>query len=332
LLLELGCKVIIAAEGAQEKLLKTEFPDLVFVNLPGYRIKYSSSKRIFSIKIVLQLPKIFQAIKKENKWLKKFYSNNPVNAVISDNRYGFYFTGIPCVFITHQLFIKAPFRAAEKLLQRLSYSFIKHFTTCWIPDEKGAVNLAGRLSHPTKLPLIPVEYLGGLSRLVPLAPLTTNYQLLIIISGPEPQRSLLEKKMLSQLRGYEGRVLFIRGLPGSREILQHNQNITILNHLPAKELALAFCSCDLIISRSGYTTIMDILKLKKKSVLIPTPGQTEQEYLAKHLEEQGWCVAANQQDLDLKNLLQRVQHFEYKLPQLNMDSYKSVVREFVEHL
>lgn len=331
-LLKLGCNVVIAAEGGQEKLLKTEFPDIVFVHLPGYRIRYSNNQRFFSLKIILQLPKLFLAIKKENQWLKTFISHTPIDAVISDNRYGLQLPQIPSIFITHQLLIKAPFTFIEKIMQLVNYSLIEKFTSCWIPDEKGPINLSGELSHPKKLPQIHLQYLGGLSRLTRQLDCIVKYDLLIIMSGPEPQRSLFEKKMLAQLETFEGNVLLVRGLPGQTKELEARKNITIKNHLACKELQEAFCGSNLIISRSGYTTLMDICKLEKKSILIPTPGQTEQEYLATHFSKQGWCIKASQQCFSLTDLLNQIEHFEYKLPQLDMQSYKSVVKEFVDKL
>jgi uncharacterized protein (TIGR00661 family) len=331
-LLELGCKVIIAAEGASEKLLKTEFPQLQFVNLAGYRISYSASKRFFSLKIAAQLPKIILAIRKEKKWLEKFVAKTSVDVIISDNRYGLHHPSISSVFITHQLLIKAPSPTVERMLQRLHNRLIERFETCWVPDFEGSVNLAGVLSHPVLLPKIKLRYLGGLSRLT--APLTVEkeYDLLAIISGPEPQRTLLEKKLLKELASYPGKVLLVRGLPGVDDELPALGNIFVKNHLPAKELASAFTRSEYIISRSGYTTVMDIFKLRKKAVLIPTPGQTEQEYLAEHLEQQGWCIKIRQTEFSLQRLGERINIFEYKLPQFNMEHYKIVVKDYLAAL
>jgi spore coat polysaccharide biosynthesis predicted glycosyltransferase SpsG len=331
-LLKLGCKVVIAAEGVQENLLKQEFPDLVFVHLPGYRIKYSSNERFFSLKIILQLPKIFFAVRKEKRWLKNFTSHTPVDAVISDNRYGFRCNNLPCFFITHQLLIKAPFSFAEKILQRVNYALIQKFTACWVPDDKGRINLGGELSHPTHLPEIPVHYLGGLSRLTKRDDCEIAFDLLVILSGPEPQRTLLEKKMLKQLEAFAGTVLLVRGLPGQEQLPMLRKNITIKNHVGSKELEAAFSASELIICRSGYTTLMDICKFQKKSILIPTPGQTEQEYLARHFEKQGWSVTVSQQNFSLQKVLLKAKNFEYKLPQLDMHCYKSVMEEFVRKL
>ncbi|MDQ6814232.1 MAG: glycosyl transferase family 28 [Bacteroidota bacterium] len=331
-LLQLGCKIIIAAEGAQEKLLKTEFPQATFVYLPGYQISYSTNERFFAAKIILQLPKIYFSIKREHKWLKRFLTQTPVDAIISDNRYGFYDDDIPSVFITHQLLIKAPFAAVQNVLQRVNYSLINRFNQCWVPDQEGKVSLAGVLSHPIRLPQVKVAYLGGLSRLTRSAGCKKTYDLLIIISGPEPQRTLLEEKMLSQLGLFKGTVLLVRGLPAKEAVIKSGEKIIIKNHLPAKELEMAFCESELIISRSGYTTVMDVLKMRKKAVLIPTPGQTEQEYLADHLHQQGWCLCMKQEAFSLKELFDRVSRFNFRIPALDMEAYKEVVDSFVKEL
>jgi len=234
-LLKLGCKVIIAAEGAQENLLKTEFPDLEFVNIPGYKIKYSGNKRFFAIKILSQLPKIFKAISLEKRWLQGFIQHTPVDAVISDNRYGLHHSSIPSVFITHQLLIKAPFAFAEKVMQKINYLLIEKFAACWVPDEKGNRNIAGVLSHPSRYPEVPIKYLGGVSRLTKKE-LPISYKLLVIVSGPEPQRTMLEKRVLAELMNFNEPVLFIRGMPVGKEVPTVKNNIIIKNHLPAIDL------------------------------------------------------------------------------------------------
>ncbi|MDB5247658.1 MAG: glycosyltransferase [Segetibacter sp.] len=330
-LLQLGCKIIIATEGKQEKLLKTEFPSLLFVKLPGYGITYTTNKRFFSIKIIAQLPKILKAVKNERKWLNDFLDNNKVEAIISDNRYGLYRSDLPSVFITHQLLIKGPFAFAERIMQKINYSMIRKFSECWVPDEKGNINLAGALSHPRLLPKLPVHFIGGISRLELQEDVQKKYDVLIVISGPEPQRTLLEHKVLKEIEKFTGKILLVRGLPGDLEELASTNQVTIINHLPAKKLEDAFNASEFIISRSGYTTVMDICKLQKKSVLIPTPGQTEQEYLAKHLQEQGWCLSVRQENFSLHEMLERARSFQYKIPKLNMEEYKAVLTGFVNN-
>jgi UDP-N-acetylglucosamine transferase subunit ALG13 len=331
-LLQLHCKVIVAAEGAQQKLLQAEFPAVTFVPIPGYRIKYTKVERFFVLKIALQLPKIFLTIYREKKWLDNFLKNNTVDAVISDNRYGLYHPKVTSVFITHQLRIKAPFALAENIVQRINYRYINKFSQCWVPDEKGIINLAGDLSHPLIFPKIPVTYIGGLSRLERQPETEKKFDLLIILSGPEPQRTLLEKKMLNELAIFKGKVLFVRGLPESTKVLPAENDVIIKNHLPAKELEKVISESEYIISRSGYTTVMDICKLQRKSILIPTPGQTEQEYLAYHLQKQGWCVSISQQKFNLSDALKKAKSFTYRFPELKMETYKEGLTNFVNEL
>ena len=331
-LLILGYRVVIASEGAQAKLLAIEFPELSILPLPGYRISYSPLKRFFSFKIAMQLPKILKAISSERKWVAELMKKEKIAAIISDNRFGFYYPGIPSVFITHQLQVKAPFLWMEKLIMRLNYRYISRFAECWVPDDKGSINLAGNLSHPAKLPQVPVHYLGGLSRFKKKENLVVKYDLLIVISGPEPQRSLLENKIINSLKDYEGRVLMVRGLPGKEETLPNFKRVKIVNHLDAMQLENAFNESELIISRSGYTTVMDLLRLGKKSILIPTPGQTEQEYIARHLQAQQWCMYVSQDKFNLKSALAEAKKFQYLIPELNMEAYKKVVENFVKNL
>lgn len=331
-LLQSGCKVIIAAEGKQENLLKTEFPNLQFVHLPGYRIHYSKSKRLFSLKIIFQIRKILSAIKKEQVWLKKVVETYKVDAVISDNRYGLYSTAVPCVFITHQLTIKAPIQFAEKLLRNINYDYINRFTSCWVPDEKGSDSLAGELSQPPELPSVPVNYLGPISRLNTLNGGNNHYDILVLISGPEPQRTALEQKLLQQLKSINKKVLFVRGLPGSNEKLETASNIAVANHLNVAALEKAMASSAIVISRSGYTTVMELCRMQKRAILIPTPGQTEQEYLATYLQQKKWALAADQDLMDVGELLKKAEEMDFQFPHKDMEHYKKVVDTFLQQI
>ncbi len=331
-LLKLQCNVVIATEGKQHNLLKNEFPQLQFVHLSGYNVRYSNKKRFFNLKIIFQLPKLIYAIRKEKKWLQQYLLNNKINAVISDNRYGLFHISVQSIFITHQLTIKANFPFIEKMLQKLNYRHINHFSACWVPDQCGKNTLAGKLSHPAILPAIPVTYIGVLSRFQILNSTIKRYKLLIVLSGPEPQRTLLEKMLLQQLEKIEQPVLFVRGLPGNAAYLSDQKYITFHNHLPANQLEQAFQQSQYLISRCGYTTVMDICKLNIKSILIPTPGQTEQEYLAEHLQKQGFSLSANQEGFNLVNELKNAEKFEYKFPDFDMEKYQTILTEFVESL
>jgi len=278
-----GCEVWLAGEGVQGALLKAEFPNLPFLPLQGYRVQYSKSSKWFFLKIMSQLPKIVFSIKKEHKWLKKQVKRHHFDGILADNRFGLYHSKVPGIFITHQLTIKSPLgKWSEKILQRLNYRYINRFKECWVPDHGGENNLAGELSHPEKKPSIPVRYLGLLSRFKETGPGEREGHLLFILSGPEPQRTILEDKIVNEMSHYSGTATIIRGLPSSLSIIPSTGMIKFYNHLPADELNEEMEKADWVISRCGYSTVMDIVKMRKKSILIPTPGQTEQEYLAKY--------------------------------------------------
>lgn len=334
--------IIIAASGAQRALLQIEFPNLEFLNIPAYNIRYGSGRLSSTLKLIFQTPRILKIIKKENQWLASTVFRKKIHAVISDNRYGLYHREIPTVFITHQLQIKSAVASAgETLMRNWQYQFINRFSQCWVPDFEDAANLAGDLSHPKVMPRIPVSYIGALSRFEGKAA-TAKYQLLVLLSGPEPQRTILEGKLLQQLTEFNKPVLFVRGLPGGNKqeyvfddkIKNYpNRRIQFENHLTAEELNKALLESRLVIARSGYTTVMDIAALQKKSLLIPTPGQTEQEYLAHSLEQKGIACSLPQKDFSLEEALKKSAAFNYKLPaKMNFSQYRNAVNKFAEML
>ena len=301
-LLGIGCEVWLAGEGAQEKILREEFSSLPFLPLKGYRVKYS--KNALAGKMLLQIPAILRSIKEENNWLRQQVNEHAFEAVISDNRYGLYHENIFSVLMTHQLAIKSPFgKWSEGVLQKWNYRLINHFDECWIPDEEGKNNLAGKLSHPNILPSIQVKYLGPLTRFEKSNAEPKDDHLLVILSGPEPQRSILENKIFDQIVNYTGTATVVRGLPQEKNIIPSTNSIQIYNHLSTAELNNEMMKAGLVISRSGYSTIMDIAGLEKKSILIPTPGQTEQEYLADYLMKKQFAFSVSQEKFSLlKNL------------------------------
>lgn len=330
-LLELNCEVTIAASNPANVLLKAEFPQLRFLPLNGYNIVYSKKKRWMAFKILIQIPKILKAIKLEHMWLRQFLETEQFNAVISDNRYGLFTNNAVCVFITHQLQVKTTLNIAKKLVRALTYKRINKFTECWVPDFEGELNIAGKLSHPSKLPKIPVKYLGPVSRFKPNRQQKTLYKYLIIITGPEPQRTIFEKKVFEFVKTSKEIIVIVRGKPEEKNSFEENFNCKTYNHLATKELADAFNSSEFIISRCGYTSVMEILSLKKKSILIPTPGQTEQEYLAKHLMKQNWCYSFQQNQNFATNII-KAQNFRYNLPEINTNSYETILDNFISTL
>ncbi len=214
--------------------------------------------------------------------LKRLLKKEPVDLIISDNRYGLSCKHLPSVFISHQVNILMPdqIQFTERVVHKMISGFAHKFTHYWIPDMEHEPNLSGVLSHPPSKEGI--EYIGVLSR---LEPKETDEKLdfLVMLSGPEPQRSIFEGKILSSplLKKYNAAV--VRGLPEGTDLPKNIQGVKVLNHASAEELSGLICSAKFVICRSGYSTLMDLYHLQTPAVIVPTPGQTEQEYLAKHL-------------------------------------------------
>lgn len=331
-LLHNGCTVVIAASGKNEQLLKKEFPLLEFLPLPGYNITYARHGFLFLFKIVQQIPKILRAIKDEHTWLQQAITKHNIDIVISDNRYGLYSDKIPCIFITHQLTIIAP-KAVEGLLQRINYKYINKFTQCWVPDNVQQPWLAGRLSHPNKMPVKPVLYLGPLVRFnkdehSDISP--KKYTYCFILSGPEPQRSKLENNVLSQLHNIKDEIIIVRAKPGDTDFPMVPNNVSIYNHLDTAHMQQAIINSEFIISRAGYTTIMELFALQKKSILIPTAGQTEQEYLGSYLMQQGFCFCVDEKKFDMQSTLKIAKKFDYKIFNKAEDALQQAVVAIIQ--
>lgn len=348
-----GCLVEVACNSQQKVLLQAEFPHLTYHDLPGYGISYAKSRWITIIKLLWQLPKMMIRIKSEHRWLKDFVSRKRVDAIISDNRFGFYAAGIPSVFITHQLAIRTGLgKWMDQQAMKRNYAMIRSFTEVWVPDNGTGYSIAGSLSRPAVLPAPPVKYLGGLSRFEACKenrtavayPGQTQMEkeigairavdILIILSGPEPQRTLFEQLLRQQLTGYSGSVAMVLATPSaSGETMITKSafpNLICFSHLPASLLNQLVCKAELVISRTGYTTVMDLLKTKKKMVLVPTPGQAEQEYLAVHLQKERLAITVSQSAFCLEDLLEEAGQFPFKTIDDDMQRYKTVIHHFVQ--
>ena len=301
-LLDQGHDPFIASDGVALTLLQKEFPELPAFELPSYKITYAEKGKNFKIKMIWDSPKVLKAIAKEKKAIKKLVKEYHLDGIISDNRLGAYYKKVPCVFITHQLNVLSG--NTTWMSSKAHQKIIKKFDACWVPDVAGKPNLTGRLGHLKKTKSN-VAYLGPLSRFEKLD-VAQKYDLMVLLSGPEPQRTLLEKKLLHELQQFKGKVLFVRGKieaeQTKEEIPTEKGRLLIYNFMQSKELHSAIGESGLVLCRSGYTTIMDLAKLEKKAFFIPTPGQYEQEYLAKRLQKQGLIPYSNQEDFTLKDL------------------------------
>lgn len=341
-MVQLGWKVSLAGEGPSLALLSQEFPELTTIPLKGYRIRYPKSGALLIPRLLLQIPKILKTIKLENEWLKESFASEHWDLVISDNRYGLYHPKTKCIFLTHQLWVLSGWGKAclpvgkgiDQLLNKRLHQWISNFNQCWIPDERENGGIAGILSHPPNplslfpnpYSLFPTTYLGPLSRLTKQN-CTEQNQILVLLSGPEPQRSLLEQKLLEQIKQIDEKFVFVRGLPSASHKLENTRNVHFENHLASAELSQAISSAKLVVCRSGYSSVMDLLKMEKKAILIPTPGQTEQLYLGKELAAKNWFITQKQEELQLKTAIQLCLSDTQVRPFLDFEAYKQVLAD-----
>lgn len=295
---------IIASDGIALELLRKEFPYLKMLELPSYHIEYAKKGKHFKWKLLKSMPKMISAILKEKKMVDQWITEHDIDGIISDNRLGVYSKKVPAVFITHQLNVMTG--NTTWLTSKIHQLIIKKFTSCWIPDYEGKPNLAGELSH-CKSTTFNLKYIGPLSRMLKKT-VDNKYELMIILSGPEPQRTLLEVRLRDEIETYPHKVLFIRGIVEKEQKKEQLKNITYYNYMNSKQLEQAFNESSLVLCRSGYTTIMDLAKLEKKAFFIPTPGQYEQIYLAQKLEKEGIAPFALQDEFKINDLSKTVNY------------------------
>lgn len=278
-----------ASSGHAREVLKKALPSGTIVHqLPAYNVRYPTGNMPFNV--ALQLPKWIYSIRKEHQRTKSLVVKLGVNRIISDNRFGCYHHDLPSVLLTHQLH-PITGSAPVSWLYRKWLRFC--FTEYWVPDSTDQ-RLSGKLSD--KRGYTNVRYIGPLSRLKPKDIPTEAYDYFALLSGPEPMRSRLEAELTGLLRDHPGRHLLVRGVPSSAPNTTIG-NLTVQDYADAEFLSAHLPAARAIICRSGYSTLMDLaaLKVKGKVLLVPTPGQTEQEFLARSQVQSGDAEAVNRQ-------------------------------------
>ena len=297
-LLKNDFKVLIASDGIALQLLRKEFPNLESLELPSYHIKYPKNGSFLKWKILLNFPQIKKAIASEKKIVEQLVSDGKIQGIISDNRFGVRSSRIPSVYITHQL--KVLSGNSTFFSSKVHQNIIRKFDECWVPDFEETPNLSGELGH-LKTTDLNLKYIGVLSRMKKNE-LSIKYDYLLLLSGPEPQRSLFEKKLLAEFKNSNQTILLVRGVVEKEQIKSQKGNITIYNFMKSAELEKAINESEIVIARSGYTTLMDLSVLEKKAFFIPTPGQFEQEYLAKRMSDLNLAPFCNQNNFSLEKL------------------------------
>lgn len=306
-LLSLGHEVIIASQGGALALLRQEFPALQAFPLPAYAPRYSRRHRLF-VALFFQLPKFLWVIHREHRSVARLVKDQHIDFIFSDNRYGCWCREAPSVFITHQLSIQLPaaLRWAEPMVRFFNHRQIAKFTHCWVPDYPDQ-SLSGKLSDPHALR---VSFIGPLTRFERApAPVAQSLDVLAILSGPEPQRTLFMTRALGALREAKCRFKVVTGQPGADAT-----SAEVLPHLSSKSLQELILSARVVICRSGYSSLMDMHELSKPMLLVPTPGQTEQLYLASLWEQRGWATACDQDMLSARLIQALIQKPPPPLP------------------
>lgn len=283
--LNAGHEVIVASYGQSGELLKQEFPTLLHIEFPSFTIRYSASGNQIPA-ILRTLPDILRYYRKEHRMIKAIVKVYEIDLVVSDNRFGLWGCGTHTMYITHQLMVKMPhgLKFLEYPVHLLHKHIINKYDRCAIPDSPD-IRLSGDLANKYPLPRN-AEFVGIHSRFQKEGE-AVPCDILIIISGPEPQRSMFETEMVRRYKYSKADIVMVRGLPQNEYTSGQYGNIKVFNHMNGKDLAAYIRGTRRIICRSGYTTLMDLHVMGKLScaTLYPTPGQTEQEYLAAYCSE-----------------------------------------------
>ena len=296
-LIKQGHYCLLAGESPSIDVLKEEFPQLPFAVLQGFNVQLSKGKRQW-FKLLKQTLILFKAISREYIQTQDLIDEYNIDLIVSDNRYGVRSNKVASVIITHQTqpHLGKIFGFFRPLSNRIVRGMIKKFDACWIPDFDGSVNLSGDLSTP--ISTLPTHYTGLLSRLAINQSIGTQEKdadILVILSGPEPHRSQLEDMLLAKLINRNFSVTVLRAKPDSKA--EQVSNVLLLPHCDTSSFKSLICNSKHIICRSGYSTLMDLFYCNKKALLIPTPGQYEQEYLADRMAARFGFETMSQQKL-----------------------------------
>lgn len=276
-LINQGHQVIIASDGDASELLKREYPKLASESLPPYSVRYNK-ENLWHI-VLSNAPKVFLAIQKEKRAALKLQAKHNADLIISDSRFGFRSERVPSHIITHQLNLSSSSLVLKKSLNLINEGYLNSFTSCWIPDTPDHL-LSGELSQNPRIKK--THYLGPISRLKKQTS-HIEYDLGIFLSGPEPARTKLEIRLRDKYKDSTWRICLVRGTTSRRQGT-FPESWTILDLADTQQINQLLQRSEQVISRSGYTSILDYYILGKKAFLIPTPGQSEQEYLSEYLD------------------------------------------------
>lgn len=262
-----GFEVHVASDGEALEVLQKSVRQATFHKLPSYDIRYSN-RGFTKLKLLLQGPGALRVMKEEAKEIARLHLEFQFDGIISDNRPASFIEDIPSVYITHQLNIKAGLLSSR--VSSVHARYYRRFTEIWVPDGPER-KLSADLSKSANRR---VRYIGPLSRLKRVKR-EKNIPWIAVLSGPEPARTQWENELLKAKDSLPEGGIIVRGKP-----LENSSNVGMIDYLSVDELSQLYADADVVICRSGYSTLMDLEFLGKKALLVPTPGQSEQEYLA----------------------------------------------------
>jgi len=292
-------EVFLAADGKPYSFLEKEFPKLPLIRFPGYGITYPKHS-LLGLHLLLQSPRIATRIRRERKMIEKIVKENAIDIIISDNRFGARTDKTQNIFITHQLRVKSPF--GDKMATILHRTYYERFDQLWVPDVEGKKNLSGELGHDVDTER-PVRYLGPLTRFAVADVVNLRekkWWLVVVLSGPEPQRSIFEKIILNECAKFMEEILIVRGLTDLENETSHPfPHVTMVNYLADDEMKEELLSSHYVLCRPGYSTLCDLSALGISPIVVPTPGQTEQEYLAEYHASENHVVNVAQKKFNL---------------------------------
>jgi UDP:flavonoid glycosyltransferase YjiC (YdhE family) len=309
-LIDAGFEPVLAGDGESLELIAAEYPSLRMHKLPSYDIRYSRHSSFFKLKLISQGPKILKSIARENQMTEEIVAKENAVGIISDNRFGVRSKKVPSVYLTHQLCVKAGWMTP--VATQWHHTMISKFDHCWVCDHYGEQSLAGELSANRK-GLTNVQWIGPLSRFSPGA-VEKEIDVSVILSGPEPSRTEFEARVMEELKGTELKVVLVRGLVEGAQTHVQEGNFKVHNYLLSEDLEVLIKKSRMVIGRSGYSSIMDLNAIGARALLVPTPGQTEQEYLSGYLRSKGVCLTVKQRSFTQNSLkeAERYPGFEAK--------------------
>jgi uncharacterized protein (TIGR00661 family) len=301
-LLTRGHTVGVAATGAALALLRREFPDLTFFDVPDYPSPYT--KNGFSVPRVMALfPLMQKDIAREHRLISKIVRRERYDLVISDNRFGAHVRDVPSLFISHQIRFSTPgdIEFVERLMERFNEHYHKNFDRIIIPDNPpGPYSLSGKLGVARRPATRRRAFYAGIITDIRKLDVGQDIDFLISISGPRETKDLLKKTILQQVGDLPGKKVILMGDPGDHREETLDPDTIVKSHAERDEMELLMNRAKFVITRSGYTTVMELAELGKKEILfIPTPGQTEQEYLSRLYERRGWVHSVSQAKIRL---------------------------------